>query len=68
MCPETTGKSLEEIDLIFAKQSVKDSELANEIIAHHHVHAEKQEIARRESLSRSRRGSVVTESVIAGKY
>lgn len=54
MCPETTGKSLEEIDLIFAKQSVKDSELANEIIAHHHVHAEKQEIARRESVSGGR--------------
>jgi hypothetical protein len=42
MCPETTGKSLEEIDLIFAKQSVKDSALANEIIAHNHQHEEKQ--------------------------
>jgi hypothetical protein len=44
MCPETSGKSLEEIDLIFAKQSVRDSALANEIIAHHHEHAEKQDI------------------------
>ena len=38
MCPETTGKSLEEIDLIFAKQSVKDSNLASELIAHEHAH------------------------------
>lgn len=39
MCPETTGKTLEEIDLIFAKQSVKDSGLASELIAHaHHTH------------------------------
>ncbi|KAK5062648.1 hypothetical protein LTR84_004721 [Exophiala bonariae] len=36
MCPETTGKSLEEIDLIFATQSVKDSRLASELIAHTH--------------------------------
>jgi hypothetical protein len=40
MCPETTGKSLEEIDLIFAKQSVKDSVLASELIAHEHAHEE----------------------------
>ena len=40
MCPETTGKSLEEIDLIFAKQSVKDSALASELIAHEHAHEE----------------------------
>lgn len=41
MCPETTGKSLEEIDLIFAKQSVKDSGLASELISHQHGHGEK---------------------------
>lgn len=30
MCPETTGKSLEEIDLLFAKAHVRESILANE--------------------------------------
>ncbi|ORY69024.1 general substrate transporter [Pseudomassariella vexata] len=34
MCPETTGKSLEEIDLIFAKDEVKDSILAARVIRH----------------------------------
>ena len=37
MCPETTGKSLEEIDLIFAERSVKDSIQASELIAHSHA-------------------------------
>jgi hypothetical protein len=32
---QTTGKTLEEIDLIFAKDSVKHSELAIEVLAHH---------------------------------
>lgn len=31
MCPETTGKSLEEIDLLFAKDSVRESLLASQI-------------------------------------
>ncbi|KAG4441943.1 hypothetical protein IFR05_002562 [Cadophora sp. M221] len=43
MCPETSGKTLEEIDLIFAKDSVKHSDLANEVLAHHEV-PEKQEV------------------------
>lgn len=33
---QTTGKTLEEVDLLFAKDSVKDSILANEVMAHHH--------------------------------
>lgn len=37
MCPETTGKSLEEIDLIFAKDSIKESGLASELVAHSHA-------------------------------
>ncbi|KAH6632880.1 general substrate transporter [Boeremia exigua] len=37
MCPETTGKSLEEIDLLFAKDHVKQSALANEISIHSHL-------------------------------
>ncbi|KAH6663991.1 general substrate transporter [Plectosphaerella plurivora] len=32
MCPETTGKSLEEIDLLFAKDDVKDSILARAVV------------------------------------
>lgn len=28
LCPETTGKTLEEIDLIFAKPEIRDSALA----------------------------------------
>lgn len=40
MCPETTGKTLEEIDLIFASGSIRDSGLASELIAHTH-HNEK---------------------------
>ena len=32
MCPETSGKSLEEIDLLFAKDAVKESVLAEGII------------------------------------
>ncbi|KAJ9663116.1 hypothetical protein H2201_005787 [Coniosporium apollinis] len=50
MCPETTGKSLEEIDLVFAKESVKNLALANEIIAHQHGHDEKQEVFHREKV------------------
>jgi hypothetical protein len=34
MCPETTGKSLEEIDLLFAKPEVRDSILAEGIYHH----------------------------------
>jgi hypothetical protein len=34
--PQTTGKSLEEIDLIFAKDSITQSALANEVHVHHH--------------------------------
>ncbi|PVH77658.1 general substrate transporter [Cadophora sp. DSE1049] len=37
MCPETSGKTLEEIDLIFARDSIKHSDLANEVMAHHGV-------------------------------
>lgn len=40
MCPETTGKTLEEIDLIFAEGKIRDSGLASELIAHAH-HTEK---------------------------
>lgn len=43
MCPETSGKTLEEIDLIFAKASVRDSDLAIEVLAHHEV-AEKSSV------------------------
>ena len=43
MCPETTGKSLEEIDLIFVRESVKGSALASELMAHEHAHAAEQE-------------------------
>jgi hypothetical protein len=32
---QTTGKSLEEIDLIFAKEAVRDGALASEIRSHH---------------------------------
>ncbi|KNG48354.1 sugar transporter stl1 [Stemphylium lycopersici] len=32
MCPETTGKSLEEIDLLFAKKHVRESILAERIL------------------------------------
>lgn len=32
MCPETTGKSLEEVDLLFAKEKVKESILAEQIV------------------------------------
>ncbi|OQV10734.1 hypothetical protein CLAIMM_14692 isoform 3 [Cladophialophora immunda] len=38
MCPETTGKTLEEIDLIFAKPEIRDSALAARTI--HDRHAE----------------------------
>jgi hypothetical protein len=31
MCPETTGKSLEEIDLLFAKENVRNTILAQRI-------------------------------------
>jgi hypothetical protein len=31
MCPETTGKSLEEIDLLFAKEHVRESILAERV-------------------------------------
>ncbi|KAB5531367.1 general substrate transporter [Coniochaeta sp. 2T2.1] len=34
MCPDTTGKSLEEIDLIFAKEHVRDSILASAVVRH----------------------------------
>jgi hypothetical protein len=34
---QTTGKTLEEIDLIFAKDSIKNSDLAREIVAHHNL-------------------------------
>lgn len=34
---QTTGKTLEEIDLIFARDSVKRSDLAAEVLAHHIV-------------------------------
>ncbi|KAH6682828.1 general substrate transporter [Halenospora varia] len=44
MCPETSGKTLEEIDLIFAKDSVKHSDLANEVLAHHEM-SEKPEVS-----------------------
>lgn len=50
MCPETTGKSLEEIDLIFAKQSVKDSGLASELISHQHGHDEKVAVTHEEKV------------------
>ncbi|KIV98706.1 uncharacterized protein PV09_09533 [Verruconis gallopava] len=36
MCPETTGKTLEEIDLIFAKDNIKRSALATEVSMHYH--------------------------------
>lgn len=36
MCPETTGKTLEEIDLIFAKPEIRDSALAARTIRDHH--------------------------------
>ncbi len=42
-CPETTGKSLEEIDLIFAKKSVRESALVSELMAREHAHVTKQE-------------------------
>lgn len=32
---QTTGKTLKEIDLIFAKDSIKHSDLAVEVLAHH---------------------------------
>ncbi|KAH7371117.1 general substrate transporter [Pyrenochaeta sp. MPI-SDFR-AT-0127] len=35
MCPETSGKSLEEIDLIFAKDEIRNSALADEVHVHH---------------------------------
>ncbi|KAF1984626.1 general substrate transporter [Aulographum hederae CBS 113979] len=46
MCPETTGESLEEIDLIFAKDEIRNSAYANEVHIHsveksETVHAEK---------------------------
>ena len=34
MCPETTGKTLEEIDLLFAKKSVQDSAWAEHALHH----------------------------------
>jgi hypothetical protein len=40
---QTAGKTLEEIDLIFAKDSVKNSDLAIEVLAHHDV-AEKSNV------------------------
>ncbi|OAL03659.1 general substrate transporter [Phaeosphaeriaceae sp. SRC1lsM3a] len=48
MCPETTGKSLEEIDLIFAKNHIRQSALANEISIH--PHAEKSDAVMREKV------------------
>ncbi|KAL9948282.1 hypothetical protein ACHAQF_001816 [Verticillium nonalfalfae] len=33
MCPETSGKSLEEIDLLFAKDDVKQSLLARQVLS-----------------------------------
>ncbi|KAK5446521.1 hypothetical protein LTS15_009860 [Exophiala xenobiotica] len=35
MCPETTGKTLEEIDLIFAKPEIRDSALAARMVHDH---------------------------------
>ena len=32
MCPETTGKTLEEIDMIFAKHKIRDSYTAGQTI------------------------------------
>ena len=32
MCPETTGKTLEEIDMIFAREKFRDSHLAAQTI------------------------------------
>lgn len=48
MCPETTGKSLEEIDLIFATESVKESSLASELIAHSHANEKPETIVHEE--------------------
>lgn len=31
MCPETTGKSLEEIDLLFAKDYIRESVIAGQL-------------------------------------
>ncbi|KAK5941733.1 hypothetical protein PMZ80_005684 [Knufia obscura] len=50
LCPETTGKSLEEIDLIFAKQSVKDSMLADQMRRHHGFGDEKEGVTRMEQV------------------
>ncbi|KAK5949441.1 hypothetical protein OHC33_009615 [Knufia fluminis] len=50
LCPETTGKSLEEIDLIFAKQSVKDSMLADQMRRHHGFGDEKEGVTRTEQV------------------
>jgi len=36
LCPETTGKTLEEIDLIFATPEIRDSALAAQTIRDHH--------------------------------
>ncbi|KAM5343677.1 hypothetical protein ACJ41O_012214 [Fusarium nematophilum] len=41
MCPETTGKTLEEIDILFATDEVKHTLLAEQIIARSHGVAEK---------------------------
>lgn len=41
---QTTGRTLEEIDLIFAKDSVKQSDWAIEVLAHHEV-SEKSPVA-----------------------
>ncbi|KFZ10526.1 hypothetical protein V502_08077 [Pseudogymnoascus sp. VKM F-4520 (FW-2644)] len=35
LCPETSGKTLEEIDFLFTKSSIKHSNPASEILAHH---------------------------------
>ncbi|KAJ4109594.1 hypothetical protein NW765_004482 [Fusarium oxysporum] len=41
MCPETTGKTLEEIDVLFAKEEIKHTILAEELVMQSHAKAEK---------------------------
>ncbi|RKK92413.1 hypothetical protein BFJ68_g2296 [Fusarium oxysporum] len=45
MCPETTGKTLEEIDVLFAKEEIKHTILAEELVMQSHEKAEKGEMS-----------------------
>ncbi|KAF5636946.1 sugar transporter STL1 [Fusarium sp. NRRL 25303] len=41
MCPETTGKTLEEIDVLFAKEEIRHTMLAEALVMQSHEKAEK---------------------------